>query len=91
MRTEEIERIRESAVFAFMSEHGGSVLLREKTNRAFIEVPGPSAKWIFIHLGMIVLTLGLWTPVAIWDLYARRERIVICHVLGTGEIVWTTA
>lgn len=86
MNQTQIEAKREAAVLESLTQHGGSVLLREKFDRAFIEIPGMSGNEFTAHLALTLVTAGLYFPVFVWFAYQRRHRIEIIHVRGDGSV-----
>jgi hypothetical protein len=86
MTRDEIQAVREEAVFRFLDENYGSTLISEKFNSAIIRTGGFSEDQRRLHRRMMFFTLGLWTPVFVTVALLRRPREVLIHVFDNGFI-----
>lgn len=86
MNQGQIERIREEAVFEFLSENEGSSLISYKTDWALISVGGLTADQRKFHGWMILCTLGLWTPLFLVVRLLRTHHHVVIRVWKSGYV-----
>lgn len=86
MTRDEIQAVREEAVFDFLSDNYGSTLISEKFNSAIIRTGGFSEDQRKFHRNMMIVTLGLWTPMLVTVALLRRPREVLIHVWDNGFI-----
>jgi hypothetical protein len=86
MTKDEIQSIRESAVFAFLTENEGAVLVSEQFNSAIIRTGGMTSSQLRFHLIAIAATLGGWFPLFLILRILRMPRSVLVHVHANGRI-----
>lgn len=86
MTKDEIQSIRESAVFAFLTENEGAVLVSEKFNSAIVRTGGMTRSQLRFHLIAIAATFGAWFPLFVILRLLRMPRSVLIHVHASGKI-----
>lgn len=86
MTKDEIQSIRESAVFDFLTENEGAVLVSETFNSAIIRTGGMTIDQLKFHLIASACTFGLWLPLFAVLAMLRSPRSVMIHVFADGRI-----
>jgi hypothetical protein len=87
MNKAQIEHARESAVFDFLTENEGSVLVAQTTNTAVLRTGGLTQDQLKFHLIACIVSFGLWIPIFAIVCLLRHPRGWILKVdQVTGEV-----